>query len=280
MRIKTLKEFPFHLFTQEISLSKEKTKEFFKTYKLTHSIMSQAYAYIASLNNFKYTTEGLIDGSVYLKDNFPRDPWGVGFYLMLMTEPRGNLFPGIKQIDKNYKSYCGLVPLIMAAHKLLNGISYESWDKTTLKQIVNKSLLEVMELATLPYKYQFTAEELLNARDYGLVVRSGSSEGKNKRPETTFNLTGLSKLLDSDCLLVGGDFVEELPTLAQTILTQIWAAHPINRTELMILDLYNWDSIPEPLEHTEILLKADNYNKPNIDPWTNKDVDRIEIPWD
>lgn len=269
MRIKKLKEFPFQQFTKAIANNKDEAKEFFRTNKLTPSLMSQVYAYIATLKNFKYTDKGLIDGSTYLKDNFEGDAWHIGLYYMLITDPRGNLFPGIKQTGKDYLPYCGLVPLILAAHKSINDITYETWDKTTLGQLVNKSLLEVMELS-LQEKYQFTSEELLEARNEGLYYISGVSAGKQKSPETTFKLNGLVSKQENGQIMISSEFTQDLPSLAQTILTQIWAAHPVNRNNLMILDLYDWDNIPEPLEDTKVLIKSKSIAEDELDlPWNH-----------
>ena len=47
---------------------------------------------------------------------------------------------------------------------------------------------------------------------------------------------------------------------------QIWVAHPNNRNHLMVLDNENWDSLPEPLEVSEVV-KPSTEQFEIYDPW-------------
>jgi hypothetical protein len=77
---------------------------------------------------------------------------------------------------------------------------------------------------------------LLEIRTQGLTQRSGIKAGQMKPAESTWSLAGIA---DTE--------LGHLPKLTQTILTQIWLAHPVHRSNLMILDPQNWDHMPEPL---------------------------------
>ena len=48
------------------------------------------------------------------------------------------------------------------------------------------------------------------------------------------------------------------------MLCQIWLAHPQHRTEYMILDPNNWDTIPAPLIETDLI----------------KTTTSSDVPWD
>jgi hypothetical protein len=82
---------------------------------------------------------------------------------------------------------------------------------------------------------------LLEIRTQGLTQKSGVKAGQMKNPETTWSLTGIQ---DTE--------IAHLPKLTQTLLTQIWVAHPVHRNNLMILDPNNWDLMPEPLLPTNV----------------------------
>lgn len=237
--------YPFDLYTKKIAEDKDACKDFFKENPVNISLLSQIYAYIASLKNFDKTPEGLIDSSTYLKNNFKGDSWHIGLHAFLLTEPRGNLIPSqIKQSDPRVINYSGLVPLILAAHKQLNDIPYNSWSIKGLHNLVNTDLLNIMSLkGTFP---KYSNSELLKIRNSGLTPNSGKAQGIMKNPISSYALVGTANRG------IPIEFIK-LPKLAQTILTQIWVAYPAVRTNLMILDLNDWDNIPEPLETSEIL---------------------------
>jgi hypothetical protein len=120
----------------------------------------------------------------------------------------------------------------MYAHKLHNQIPYAAWGRKNLQYVVNDSLCQAM-LCEPPH---LTQEELLTIRDAGLTVRTGAKAGESRNPLTQYKLYGIQETE-----------IGHLPELAQSMLTQIWCAHPENRTKYMILDPQNWDRVPPPL---------------------------------
>lgn len=257
--------YPFDLYTKKIAENKDACKDFFKENPVSVSLLSQVYAYIASLKTFDKTPEGLIDSSTYLKNNFKGDSWHIGLHAFLLTEPRGNLIPSyIKQSNPQVVSYSGLVPLILAAHKQLNDIPYNSWSIKGLHNLVNTDLLNIMSLkGTFP---EFSTSELLKIRNAGLTPNSGKTQGIMKNPISSYALVGTANRG------IPIEFIK-LPKLAQTILTQIWVAYPTIRTNLMILDLNDWDNIPEPLENSNVFQQSSGT--------TNTHTEGISVPtWD
>ena len=109
---------------------------------------------------------------------------------------------------------------------------------------------------------EVTREELLDIREMGLVFKTGQKAGTTRNPATTYRLTGINSTK------IGG-----LPELAQTMLSQIWCAHPTNRTKYMVLDPHNWDQIPTPLV-SEQLFSPIIHNKPLL-----RDTASM-LPWD
>ena len=83
---------------------------------------------------------------------------------------------------------------------------------------------------------EYSREDLLQLRDKGLLWRSGPNMGTLRNPLYTHSLYGMK---DTD--------FGEVPDLAQVMLTQIWCAHPENRTKYMVLTPNDWDKIPESL---------------------------------
>ena len=129
--------------------------------------------------------------------------------------------------------YAVLTPLILAGFKRMQGVGYESWrDLENLDYVLEPRLLEAV-CVDVP---NLGSERLLEIRQQGLTTRSGKSAGQLKNAESTWSLNGIS---DTE--------LGHLPKLTQSMLTQIWLAHPVHRTGLMILDPQNWDHMPEPL---------------------------------
>lgn len=212
---------------------------FIKRYDIDKSwtwMMPQMMAYIAGLTpqikpNADGTVEGQIDGLEYIKKYFFHgDTWAEGLYRFLMLDSKSCYLP--TQYKGEARNYCGLVPLIMYAHKLHNSIPYSAWKRDTVRYVVNDELAQAM-VCEIPL---LTSEELLKIRDQGLKVASGAKAGQDRNPITQFKLHAVQ---DTE--------LGHLPWVAQTILTQIWCAHPENRTKYMILDPKQWDAVPPPL---------------------------------
>ena len=159
--------------------------------------------------------------------------------------------------------YATLTPLILAGFKRMQGISYESWrglDK--LAYVLEPRLFEAVT-CDVP---NLGSERLLEIRTQGLMTRSGKSAGQLKSAETTWSLNGIQ---DTE--------LGHLPKLTQSILAQIWLAHPVHRTNLMILDPQNWDHMPEPLIATNIFNTA-VIKSPALDE-VPKETAKTLLPW-
>lgn len=167
--------------------------------------------------------------------------WDLGLYHFLMLDSRSAWLKS--QYKPEGRAYCSLVPLIPYAFKLNKGIKYSQWSRHTIKYAVNHSLAKAM-LCEVPEN--LTREELLEAQNQGLIYKTGSKAGTRRNPVSTY------KLYDTT-----GTRLHGMPELAQTMLTQIWCAHPENRTKYMVLDPQNWDNIPAPLVASNNLFASD-----------------------
>lgn len=252
--MKEPKYFSFQSLTPAIAESKESLKQWHESNPVTADFLGQLRAFIATKTTFRYTEDGKIDSKHYINDNFAPDNWHRGLWLFLMTEPRGNMIVG-RQYDNEYKPYSSLVPLILAAHKLINNIPYSSWSKEGLGLVVNPSLLEAM---TYEGDLDFTTDELVEFRNQGLVIQTGKLAGQSRNPVSATMLYGI---IDPRW--------KALPKLTRVMLAQIWLAHPENRTDLMILDPRNWDKMPKPLESGDIFT-----------PEPKKVEKLTSLPWD
>lgn len=129
--------------------------------------------------------------------------------------------------------YAVLTPLILAGFKRMQGVAYASWQGLeNLDYVLEPRLLPAV-CVDVP---DLGSERLLEIRTQGLTTRSGKSAGQLKSAESTWSLNGIQ---DTE--------LGHLPKLTQSILAQIWLAHPVHRSNLMILDPQNWDHMPEPL---------------------------------
>lgn len=147
-----------------------------------------------------------------------------------------------KQIDQ--PQYAKLTPLILLAMRNQHGIKYNQWRRDpNLEHILEPDLYMAVNHSfdNIGLWYGLGSQRLLEIRELGLMTKSGATLGQLKSPHTTWSLTGIQ-----------GTELDGLPKLTQTILTQIWLAHPENRHHNMILDLLDWDRMPDPLVSGEI----------------------------
>ncbi len=214
----------------------------YKLNSLLFAVMPQIMAWIAS-KPFRFseisTVEGKIDGSKILKYIFDfNKEWDRGLYLFLMMDSRSAYLP--TQYKGEGTQFCALVPLILYAYKLHHKVPYSKWDRETLKWVVNSSLHKAML-----FDKEFTRDEIMHARELGLVYQSGVKKGESRNPQSSFKLWSTK-----------GGCMSGVPELAQVMFTQIWCAHPSNRTPYMVLDPHNWDIMPTPLISENIFVQA------------------------
>jgi hypothetical protein len=157
--------------------------------------------------------------------------------------------------------YASLTPLILAGLKQFQGIKYSSWQGL---ENLNYVLEPELHWATNVDYGDLGSERLLEIRQQGLTQRSGTKAGQIKNPESTWSLTGIQ---DTE--------LGNLPKLTQSMLTQIWLAHPKHRDQLMILDPKNWDLMPEPLISHDVFRRAE----PAIEVTAKIDTQETTLPW-
>ena len=161
--------------------------------------------------------------------------------------------------------YATLTPLILAGFKRMQGVKYESWrGSKNLEYILEPRLYEAVVVDNLP---TLGSERLLEIRQQGLMTRSGKSAGQLKNAESTWSLNGIS---DTE--------LGHLPKLTQSIMTQIWLAHPSHRSNLMILDPQNWDHMPEPLIANNVFKTPEPQEIAPLEK-NAKETDKTLLPW-
>jgi hypothetical protein len=129
--------------------------------------------------------------------------------------------------------------------KRYQNVGYSRWNLTPTDTLVEKKLLEAM-LYNDPHVLNLTQSELLTIRELGLTIKSGDRQGTQNKPTHQWCLRG-----------IGLTALGKVPTLVSTMLCQIWVCHPSLRTNMMILDPKNWDSLPEPLISAEVFDKME-----------------------
>ena len=232
----------------------------YKLGSLLVSVLPQIMAHIANKPlrlDEVMTVEGQIDSAKLIKHAFDfSSEWERGLYIFLMLDSRSAYLPS--QYKGEGVQFCSLVPLIMYAYKLHHKIPYSKWDRQTLKWSVNKSLLDAML-----HEGTYSREDLLAARELGMIYQSGPKAGESRNPQSNFKLWSTK-----------GGCMHGVPHLAQVMLTQIWCAHPSSRTPYMVLDPQNWDRMPAPLIVESIFMPATakNNSKPS-------NGDGAELPW-
>ena len=136
--------------------------------------------------------------------------------------------------------YGQLTPLILLAFKRYQGYSYEQFRELEgLEWLLEPLLYEALVEHDPP---RLTQDRLLQIREQGLVYRTGPKAGQTRNPESTWQLYSIQ---DTE--------LGEQTKLLQSMLCQIWLAHPKNRRSTMILDPHDWDNMPQPLVDTQVL---------------------------
>lgn len=246
------------------SMTDVELEQFCTQEKLSHFhgwLLPQMTAYFGSWT-LVYTAEGKPDILATLKQNVGTDPKLQGLW-KLSRVTRSLLIPVMSKAP----AYGSLTPLILMGLKRMQGIAYNQFrGLPNLEYLLEPRLLAAVDLPQddLAIVGSLGSERLLQLRAQGLLQVSGVKAGQMKKPETTWSLTGMQ-----------GTEIAHLPKLTQTLLTQIWLAHPSLRTPYMILDPLDWDNIPSPLLTTEIFKAPEQpvAKKQKLEPVVDK------LPW-
>lgn len=191
-----------------------------------------------------------------IKANCP-DPKSRAFY-MLSRVKRSLL---VAQQTRT-PDYATLTPLILMGLKRMQGISYESFKNSSgLEYLLEPRLFSAIALDTVDLDTcgGLGSDRLLEIQKQGLTTKTGKTAGSIKPAKSTWSLTGIQ---DTE--------IGHLPKITQTILTQCWLAHPELRTPYMILDLQDWDRMPQPLVTNDIFKAT---------PTKTKEL-ATTLPWD
>jgi len=223
------------------SMTDTELEEFCESNKLSHFhtwLLPQMVAFFGSWTLVRDGL-GLIDILATLKFNVGQDPKLQAIWKLSRVK-RSLLIP----IMSKAPEYGTLTPLILMGLKRMAGVEYSQWKALpNLEYVLESRLLEAVNLNhdDLDICRSLGSDRLMELRDQGLMQRTGQKAGQLKKPESTWSLTGMA-----------GTEIAHLPKLTQTMLTQIWLAHPSLRTPYMILDPNNWDNLPAPLINPEI----------------------------
>lgn len=184
-----------------------------------------------------------------------QDLFGLGSVL-LAKSMRSSFFKDAPKGNQQYKSCINsLVPVVLAGFKRYQGIPYMQWDLSKIEFFENSEIQGLVGCRD-PKLQQ---ADVLALRNAALTPKTGARAGIPANPATCANLYHLT-----------GTALGHLPKLAKYIILQTWAAHPQNRDMYAILDLEDWDSVPEPLTGTDLFVQ------PQRSLSTNSS---IETPW-
>lgn len=186
--------------------------------------------------------------------------WSIGLW-RVVTQLKRSALVATQNLSHSV-NYSSVVPIILMGIKRYQGVSYNNWNLQPNDTVVESKLLEAM-LWRDDAVYNISKSELLKIRELGLTVKTGDKMGIVNRATNQWCLRG-----------VGLTSLGSTPQLVQTMLSQIWVCHPSLRTELMILDPYCWDVMPEPLITAEVL------DKPISTVLTNPSTTKVQLPWE
>lgn len=178
--------------------------------------------------------------------------------LLFARAKRGDIFKGASKGSQQYKSPINpLVPIVLAGFKRYQGIPYEAWNKSELNSIVDDGIVRLIG-CKMP---SLLVGEVLELRTKALTPATGPRAGKCSNPATTAALYHLQETA-----------LGHLPKLAKHMVLQTWAAHPENRDKYAILDLENWDKVPDPLVDLDLF-------QPQPQPRQRILETPVDVPW-
>jgi hypothetical protein len=246
------------------SMTDVELEEFCQSNKLSHFhtwLLPQMVAVFGSWN-LQYNSSSQIDILATLKHNVGTDPKLQAIWKLSRVK-RSLLIP----VMSKSPDYGTLTPLILMGLKRMQGVDYQRWKVLpNLEYVLEPQLYAAVNLTSEDREIcrSLGSDRLLELREQGLMQRTGAKAGQMKKPESTWSLTGMQ-----------GTEIAHLPKLTQTMLTQIWLAHPSLRTPYMILDPNNWDNLPAPLLTNEIFKapEPEVVRKPKPEPVVDK------LPW-
>lgn len=224
-----IKVFPFQEYNGLSEVEREKKAEAQCLTAHNSWMLPQMLAFFGSFKAVRQE-DGLFSPLQILKDNIGNDPWAQGLYIVVTRLKRSSLVKA--QIAAAFTDYSALTPLILAGLKKYKSIKYSEYIREELQHIMDKNLYDAMTCEYDP----ISRDRLLDLREIGLTTQTGPKAGQVSNPLSKWCPTGVKHTE-----------IGELPKLAQTMLTQIWVAHPSIRSSLAVLDPKNWDEMPEPL---------------------------------
>ena len=176
-------------------------------------------------------------------NNFQRACWR-------LTRLRRSLLVKNQTLEPQYAQF---TPLILLGFKRMQNINYNYFRNFSgLEWLLEPELYSALVVEPP----QLTSSRLLAIRQQGLLYKSGKNSGKYRQAKSTWQLYGIQ---DTE--------LGSYPKLTQTILTQCWLAHPQLRSSTMILDLNNWDNLPDTLvEEVFVQQTTTKLRQPNL-PW-------------
>ena len=250
-----IKDFPFQDFVSANDTEAEELATRLNLRVYNSWMLPQMVAFFGTFEA-KYNDEGLIDPRAVAQHNIGKDPYRVGMWKVVHKLRRSSLVKA--QSQPQYANYSALVPLIMSGMKKYQDIGYNNWSQVGLDCIMEAPLLEAA-MAIVPEDMQ--PEDIWAIRTTGLTIKTGPKTGEKNNPLTTWKLTGTKGL-----------HLGHLPALTQTMLAQIWVAHPSLRSKYMILNPGDWDDMPDALVDTDL--------SGNMQQKYGKEyVDVKELPW-
>lgn len=248
-----IKAFPFE---EASTLAGTSLEEWAIAHNLTYCnlwMLPQIQAYFGSLKVRK-TESGLYDPKALMRDNFSGNNWAIGLWRVCTQLKRSALVKA--QINPVMSEYSALAPLVLAGLKKYQNILYSSWSLDGLEHTMDEALYEAITYEPPA----LSIDRILEIRAQGLTTKSGSKIGEMKKATSTWKLTGIK---DTE--------LGQAPSLAVTMLTQIWVAHPSIRSKYMILDPTDWDNTPSPLIEVNVLIPENNIKN---------EVSEMKMPWE
>lgn len=229
---------------------------------LVDNFWEQLYPVLASVKPLKgdnglYSAKALINFLSQHKYDEVETPYGkttysnLSYLMALLSAVSRSKLLSYRMTSEEGRKHSTLVPLFLAAHKHYNGIKYSEWDKsdTHIKHVLGYQLVGILDVAP---NFNIDITKLADYRNEALTVRK-----TGERKPNTGVIAKKIKLSSID----GREHWFKSYHVVPPILLQTWVANVEWRHEDMILDLNDWDNMPEAYDDILEIKKAKHHSK-------------------
>ena len=156
----------------------------------------------------------------------------------------------LKESQTKHTSLSAAVPLILYAYKLVHDTPYEAWSSNPLVgDILGKDIDFLAHEDVRNFECPWNEEALKHIRTIALTENARDL----RMPDTSNKMNKLKSKYTEEA----SEIFDPLPKLMKYMVLQTWVYHPSIRSDRMITDWKNWDSLKPSVYGSSVTAKAE-----------------------